>query len=283
MATGQLLVLVGEECKRKELYLGLDKAYEFSVLLGIGSDTHDVLGRLYTDTNETHPAMPVSPSGLRPKTGGRLGDTGLTSSPAEKESKAIKMPSPTLSAQRAFLSPSILENEIRPICAKLTGQISLPYPAYSSKTVNGKPLFQWALENRLHEITIPERQSTIYSLEYVGSDKLDRATIAETALANINTMPPVTDDRKVLGADFRRTDVRTDWEQVRDDTWSDTLLPATYSILHFRCSCSSGTYMRTLACVIAMQLSTVGLAWRIHRVKIGTFDTATQRWSKEPI
>lgn len=46
MASGKLLVLIGEECKRQELYHGLDKRYEFSVLLGVSSDTGDVLGRL---------------------------------------------------------------------------------------------------------------------------------------------------------------------------------------------------------------------------------------------
>ena len=46
MASGKLLVLIGDECKVQEQYHGLDKRYEFSVLLGMSSDTGDVLGRL---------------------------------------------------------------------------------------------------------------------------------------------------------------------------------------------------------------------------------------------
>lgn len=46
MASGKLLVLIGEECKQQARYHGLDKRYEFSVLLGVSSDTGDVLGRL---------------------------------------------------------------------------------------------------------------------------------------------------------------------------------------------------------------------------------------------
>jgi tRNA pseudouridine(55) synthase len=46
MASGKLLVLIGEECKHQTDYHGLDKEYEFSVLFGISSDTQDVLGRL---------------------------------------------------------------------------------------------------------------------------------------------------------------------------------------------------------------------------------------------
>lgn len=44
MAEGLLIVLVGEECKKKDEYLGLDKEYIFEVLFGIQSDTYDILG-----------------------------------------------------------------------------------------------------------------------------------------------------------------------------------------------------------------------------------------------
>lgn len=44
LASGVLLVLVGEECKKKEKYLGLDKEYELTILFGFSTDTMDVLG-----------------------------------------------------------------------------------------------------------------------------------------------------------------------------------------------------------------------------------------------
>lgn len=44
MASGKLLILLGEECKRQATYTNLDKEYEVEVLLGVGSDTGDVLG-----------------------------------------------------------------------------------------------------------------------------------------------------------------------------------------------------------------------------------------------
>jgi len=44
MAEGVLLVAVGEENKKRERYLSLDKEYEFEALLGIKSDTYDTLG-----------------------------------------------------------------------------------------------------------------------------------------------------------------------------------------------------------------------------------------------
>jgi tRNA pseudouridine(55) synthase len=44
MALGEMLVLAGEDCKRKDEFLGLDKTYEFEVLFGLKTDTFDMLG-----------------------------------------------------------------------------------------------------------------------------------------------------------------------------------------------------------------------------------------------
>ena len=44
MASGKLLVLIGDECKKQSAYHGFDKAYDFEVLLGFQSDTGDILG-----------------------------------------------------------------------------------------------------------------------------------------------------------------------------------------------------------------------------------------------
>lgn len=50
MAEGKLLVLVGDECKNIERYWNLDKEYRVAIVLGLSSDSHDVLGRLQYDT-----------------------------------------------------------------------------------------------------------------------------------------------------------------------------------------------------------------------------------------
>ncbi len=44
MAEGTLLVLTGEECKKKDAYLALDKTYNATILLGITTDSLDLLG-----------------------------------------------------------------------------------------------------------------------------------------------------------------------------------------------------------------------------------------------
>ena len=44
LAEGILIILVGDECKQKEKYLGLEKIYTAEILFGIETDSHDLLG-----------------------------------------------------------------------------------------------------------------------------------------------------------------------------------------------------------------------------------------------
>lgn len=213
MASGQLLVLLGEECKRQAQYHALDKAYRVEILFGVSSDTGDVLGRLTSD------------------------------------------PPPTLS--RAAVQKAI---------ASLPRTITLPYPRFSAKTVAGKPLHVWTLEGRLDEITIPTHTSQLYRTKLTSFTERSGQDIYTDARARIDALAPVTDQRKQLGADFRRTDVRADW-----DTWLATYATTTFPVATIDCVVSSGTYMRTLAEHIAAALDTTGLALRIHRRTIGRY------------
>ncbi len=54
MASGKLLVLLGEECKQQREYTSLDKEYEIEVLLDVGSDTGDALGLVEYAGQHTH-------------------------------------------------------------------------------------------------------------------------------------------------------------------------------------------------------------------------------------
>lgn len=253
MASGKLLVLIGDECKNQTNYHGLDKEYEFSVLLGIGSDTHDVMGRLHAGENLPSLLSSGALRAVRPSLTPSESNDGRFSDDITKDT----------------ILTSIVKN--------LTGTIKLPYPHFSAKTVQGKPLHMWTLENRLHEIEIPTKESEVYELEVTKIETIDKESLVKQALEKVNSVPPVTELRKALGNDFRRVDVRQDWENIRNDD----SLPETFQIIHLRCVASSGTYMRSLAEVIGHKLHTHGLAWHIHRTKIGTFDSKNKTWSRE--
>jgi len=226
MASGKLLVLIGDECKKQESYHSLDKEYEFQILFGMSSDSGDVLG---------------------------LVD----------------------GCDCANLS----EAQIRAVIKNLTGPIELPYPHFSSKTVRGKPLHTWTLEGRLNEIEIPTKKSKIYKLKITNLETISKDVLYEEALKKINSIAPVMEPTKALGEDFRRERVRNSWQKFYKDTAKEQFYVAT-----MLCIASSGTYMRTLAEVIAKELGTCGLAFKIHRTKIGAYAPITSSigfWKKQ--
>ncbi len=212
MASGRLLILIGNECKVQEKYHKFDKEYQVELLFGAHSDTGDVLGII---------------SGC-------------------DEIKLTKQ-------------------DIKKIFTDCVGDIELPYPTFSSRTVKGKPLHTWTLEERLDEIEIPIKKSKIYKLSFNALRSISKNEILDTVRTKIETIPEVTDPKKALGADFRREKVRETWITFEKDGGTE------YQILSFTCIASSGTYMRSLAEEIAKKLGTCGLAYSIHRTQIGHY------------
>ncbi len=215
MASGTLLVLVGDTCKKQSEYHSLDKTYEFEILFGIQSDTGDVLGLVEKDTTN---------------------------------------------------SEHIRQEKLAHEARKLVGNISLPYPHFSSKEVRGKPLHIWALEGRLNEIEIPTKHSRIYSLSCHSVRDIHMDELYTKVIQKIETIPKVTEASKALGADFRRDDVRAHWKDILDSSPESTFKIATCTA-----TVSSGTYIRSLAPLIAKQMNTCGLAYSIHRTHIGKY------------
>lgn len=213
MASGLLVVLVGDECKRKDRYTGLDKEYEVEVVLGIGTDTGDALG------------IPTSGEVL-----------------------------------------AIPEEAIRTALRSVTGTHTVPYPAFSSKTVNGKPLFAYALEGTLDTIERPMHKETVHRIELEGFQTLTAAALENRVVSLLLKAPKAPEESKALGADFRQNAIRTAWEESFAATPN-----ASYPLLTLRVTCSSGTYMRTLAERIGQELDTSGFTLSIRRTRIGTY------------
>ncbi len=216
MASGKLLVLVGDECKKQEQYHALDKRYEFEILFGVRSDSGDILGI------------------------------------------------PTLAKAKQYT-----DSKLNALAHGTQKTLTLPYPTFSSKTVHGKPLFLWTLENRLGEIEIPKATTRIYALDYANSKSIARETLLRTIHERIALLPTVTEESKKLGADFRRKEILSAWDILLSS--QKELLPHTFQIAQFSCICSSGTYIRSLVPYLAQKLGTSGLAYSINRTQIGTY------------
>jgi tRNA pseudouridine(55) synthase len=138
----------------------------------------------------------------------------------------------------------------------LVGKRVQPYPAYSSKTVQGKPLFRWAREGKLGEIEIPERESEIKSVELLSQSTVSLETLKAEAARRI---------ARVQG-DFR--------QEACIASWSALQAPKECVVVQLRVASSSGAYMRTLAERLGKELGVSALAWSIKRTRLGEYTVA---------
>lgn len=215
LATGALIALTGDECKKKDAYLALDKVYEVTFLFGVQTDTHDVLGI---------PTVPVA----------RVND---------------QLPT------RA---------EITEVLNSFVGTFDQAYPIFSSRTVDGVPLFELARRPNAADIVLPSHKVNIFSVHYYeGSYKhVSAADLAQTAKDMI---------ARVRG-DFRQQACLNGWDAVvAQSNSAGPKAPAAFVQARFRIHCSHGTYMRQLAVDSGARLKCGGIALTIHRVRVGSY------------
>jgi tRNA pseudouridine55 synthase len=202
LAEGKMIILVGDECKNKEKYLGLDKTYEIQVLFGMTTDTGDALG-LITSVN-TEKIVDISEN--------------------------LKL-------------------------SHYVGKFVQEYPAYSSKTHNGKQLHELARAGELPEV-MPTKEVEIFDIKNLGISTLTGYDIYLQVVDNIN---------KVKG-DFRQQFILEKWKDFHDKYSKNA-----FQIITLEVKCSSGTYMRVLAEKMGKDLGVGGLALRIIRNSLGNF------------
>ncbi|MFN4181304.1 MAG: hypothetical protein ACK4FA_01220 [Candidatus Paceibacteria bacterium] len=207
MASGALLVLVGEECKHKEKYLSLDKEYEFEILFGVSTDTYDILGKI------------------------QQADILENSKIPEKD----------------------LLKKIKKHLLYFKGKFTQKYPIYSSKTVHGKPLFEYGREGI--DVEVPQREVSVKKLQLLHLRKIT----SKKLLANIEKRIG-----KVKG-DFRQAEILSNWREVLKNK------KESYYVGYFRIACSSGTYVRGIAYGLGESLGIPALAHKIKRTKIGKY------------
>lgn len=138
---------------------------------------------------------------------------------------------------------------------KYAGKFEQKYPAYSSKTVDGKQLHALARTGDLPD-EMPVKQVEIYSIEEIGRSTLSGKELAENSIVAIS---------KVHG-DFRQNEIIEGWQKF-GNKYGQT----SFSILKLNVSCSSGTYMRSLAERMGQDGQASALAFMIRRTKIAGF------------
>ena len=199
MASGVLLVLVGDAVHEKESFLKLDKEYVVEVLLGVSTDTGDILGKV-------------------------------------------------------IVAKEFVEGNIAQAVEACVGEFVEEYPKYSSKTVDGKPLFQYANEGE--GVEMPQHTISIDSIDMLDTRTLGKQELVDAVLARV---------AKIEG-DFRQQDIIEKWSELARVSEIET-----FTLLTIRVMCGSGAYMRVLAEKIGRLLDVPALAYSIVRTRVGDF------------
>ncbi len=146
------------------------------------------------------------------------------------------------------------KKEIKNSLKYFKGEIVQTYPMYSSKTVNGRPLFSYARGGE--EVEVPTRKVKIKKLDLIKIRKVFGKKLFENINKRIN---------KVNG-DFRQKEILDIWERELSNKKS-----VGFFVAKFKIKCSSGTYVRTIANSLGDRLKIPALAYKIRRTKIGRY------------
>lgn len=148
------------------------------------------------------------------------------------------------------------ESVLRDCIGSFKGRILQKFPPYSSKPVQGKPLYYWARQNLLDTIEIPMKEREIYDIKVVSlrSEKGDR--IIEDIVARVG---------EVQG-DFRQDEIISAWSELLPIYATHEFVVVTIDVAG-----SSGLYMRQLCVDIGEKINMHALAYKITRTRVGDF------------
>jgi tRNA pseudouridine(55) synthase len=130
------------------------------------------------------------------------------------------------------------------------------YPVYSSKTVKGKPLFEWAREGKIGEIEIPRRKVAIFSIKPLSFKTISKKELQENIFEKINS----------VHGDFRQQESIESWKNAIAHHQQEN-----FPLFQIHVSCGSGVYMRQLASEIGKACKTSALAFHIKRENVAQY------------
>ena len=137
-----------------------------------------------------------------------------------------------------------------PDLQKYVGKFTQTYPRYSSKVIsmmeNGKDLPE----------DLPKKEVEIFAIEQIGSKALSGQRIAEHVIGNV----------KKVNGEFRQEKTIELWDKFGKD---NSIVK--FMVVKLRVSCSSGTYMRSLANRIGEDCGIPALAFSIKRTRVNGY------------
>ncbi len=138
------------------------------------------------------------------------------------------------------------------------GRVSQEYPPFSSKTIDGKPLFELARSGLTHTIVLPRKSVIIYDISVDIVYKLKESQFLSYIETNVGKM----------NGDFRQEEIIRIWKKHLNNNGTYEFPCATIKIV-----CSSGTYVRSIANELGRGLGVPALALHILRTRAGEYSS----------
>lgn len=149
------------------------------------------------------------------------------------------------------------EYGIKEFLEKSVGNFEQKYPAYSSKPVDGKPLFQWAREGKISSIDVPSHEVSVLSCGYVG-----RQSISKDELLDI-----VRNKISLVKGDFRQAEILENWKTIIKESKHSVFV-----VDKIKIEVTSGFYVRQFVSDMAHSFGLFATTFHIKRIKIGKYN-----------
>jgi len=130
------------------------------------------------------------------------------------------------------------------------------YPPYSSKTVDGKPLWQWSREGHDVSKIAPLQKIAITKSQYISSRQMPVSDFNNRCIQSLTH----------VSGDFRQEDIITGWQV---ELQKSSLNRMTIHTAEFHVS--SGTYIRSLIHKLGKNLNIGATCLKITRTQVGKY------------
>lgn len=126
------------------------------------------------------------------------------------------------------------------------------YPAYASKTVQGKPLFTYAREREA--VLLPDHEVTVHAIKLEKMEEITSADIGER----------VTRLLSLVKGDFRQEAIGNAWKEILQRDRKYCMATVTLMV-------SSGFYVRVFADTLGEELGTSATLFSLIRTQVGSY------------
>ena len=154
------------------------------------------------------------------------------------------------------MKPEITRSQFSTQLSKYIGTFDQRYHPYSSRIIDGKPLFYWAIQGLIHTIKIPTHRVSISDIQIVSESEIKLKDMILDITRRVSE----------VSGDFRQLEIIKLWSQL---DLKEQQLPA----FTLRVDCQQGgTYIRVLIEDIARDLHQHAFTYRLIRTQVGDWN-----------